>query len=275
MKPALLEPGGAEVSVETAPVRRQELVDRNLFHHRVPRAVRDAKLPRCALGQRPARAEARRVAHPCRLYRRLSRLDDVGVLEVVRVVRRDGVRTRDPTRAGREERGEVACALAAAFGAVMAVRGRVEGDHEEAAKRFDGADVGRRLAPRPRVTADIGLHRALDDERRSGRRIHRVETDFLRVVGRIEGQLVPGEGAVGETEGRGDDGRGEKNWGRGARTAAPPPRVGPQDQAETFGQVLSIQVYVEVGSPLGQPGGAVILRMGIVIMRFGSRIWNS
>src|SRR6266436_9840351 len=72
-----------------------------------------------------------------------------------------------------------------------------------------------------------------------------------------------------------DLGRGEKKWGRGARTAAPPPRVSPQDQAETFGQVLSIQVYVEVGSPLGQPGGAVMLRMGMVIMRFGSRIWNS
>ena len=41
---------------------------------------------------------------------------------------------------------------------------------------------------------------------------------------------------------------------------------------DTFGQVCSIQVYVEVGSPLGQPGGAVIFRIGMVIMRFGSRI---
>jgi len=40
------------------------------------------------------------------------------------------------------------------------------------------------------------------------------------------------------------------------------------------GQVLSIQVYVEVGSPFGQPGGAVIERMGIVMMRSGSRIGN-
>ena len=99
----------------------------------------------------------------------------------------------------------------------------------------------------------------------------------MRVVGGIEGQLVPGQGAVGETEGSGDDGRDEKKWGRGARTAAPPPRVSPQDQAETFGQVFSIQVYVRVLSSdgAGQLGGAVMLRMGMVIMRFGSRIWNS
>ena len=42
----------------------------------------------------------------------------------------------------------------------------------------------------------------------------------------------------------------------------------------TCGQVLSIQVYVDVGSPFGQPGGAVMLRIGIVVMRFGSRIGN-
>jgi hypothetical protein len=41
---------------------------------------------------------------------------------------------------------------------------------------------------------------------------------------------------------------------------------------DTFGQVCSIQVYVEVGSPLGHPGGAVMFRIGMVIMRFGSRI---
>ena len=45
-------------------------------------------------------------------------------------------------------------------------------------------------------------------------------------------------------------------------------------QAFICGQVLSIQVYVEVGSPLGQPGGAVMLRIGIVMIRVGSRIWN-
>ena len=45
-------------------------------------------------------------------------------------------------------------------------------------------------------------------------------------------------------------------------------------QTLSVGQVLSIQVYVEVGSPLGQPGGAVMFRIGIVMMRLGSRIWN-
>ena len=42
----------------------------------------------------------------------------------------------------------------------------------------------------------------------------------------------------------------------------------------TFGQVFSIHVYVEVGSPLGHPGGAVMFRIGMVIIFLGSRIWN-
>src|SRR5256885_1770292 len=42
----------------------------------------------------------------------------------------------------------------------------------------------------------------------------------------------------------------------------------------SFGQVCSIQVYVDVGSPLGHPGGAVMLRIGIVIIRLGSRTRN-
>src|SRR6266480_5257895 len=43
----------------------------------------------------------------------------------------------------------------------------------------------------------------------------------------------------------------------------------------TFGQVLSIHVYVEVGSPFGHPGGAVMFLIGIVIILWGSRIWKS
>src|SRR5262249_50545141 len=58
-------------------------------------------------------------------------------------------------------------------------------------------------------------------------------------------------------------------WGRGR--GRPLPR---RPQTLALGQVLSIQVYVEVGSPLGQLGGAVMFRIGIVIIRFGSRIWN-
>src|SRR3989441_13231035 len=42
----------------------------------------------------------------------------------------------------------------------------------------------------------------------------------------------------------------------------------------SFGQVWSIQVYVDVGSPLGHPGGAVIFRIGIVNIRLGSRTRN-
>src|SRR5713226_8592458 len=45
-----------------------------------------------------------------------------------------------------------------------------------------------------------------------------------------------------------------------------------RDRHATFGQVLSIHVYVDVGSPFGQPGGAVMFRIGIVIIRLGSRI---
>src|SRR6266851_4670081 len=42
----------------------------------------------------------------------------------------------------------------------------------------------------------------------------------------------------------------------------------------TVGQVWSIQVYVEVGSPFGQPGGAVMFRIGMVMIRAGSRMGN-
>src|SRR5215831_13757168 len=45
-------------------------------------------------------------------------------------------------------------------------------------------------------------------------------------------------------------------------------------QACSFGQVSSIQVYVAVGSFFGQLGGAVILRIGMVIIRVGSRMGN-
>ena len=61
---------------------------------------------------------------------------------------------------------------------------------------------------------------------------------------------------------------------RPGKQVAPLPRPRTPAQALTVGQVLSIQVYVEVGSPFGQPGGAVMLRIGIVMMRFASRIWN-
>src|SRR3954451_11061655 len=44
--------------------------------------------------------------------------------------------------------------------------------------------------------------------------------------------------------------------------------------AFTWGQVWSIHVYVEVGSPFGHPGGAVMLRMGMVMIRAGSRMGN-
>src|SRR6266852_7567463 len=42
----------------------------------------------------------------------------------------------------------------------------------------------------------------------------------------------------------------------------------------TVGHVWSIQVYVEVGSPFGQPGGAVMFRIGMVMIRAGSRMGN-
>src|SRR5262249_57524491 len=99
--------------------------------------------------------------------------------------------------------------------------------------------------------------------------------------------------------GRGSGGRGRgapcgrraRGGARGGRAGGgaglvcrgvPRPCAAPPDEAQAMttryaliaGQVLSIHVYVEVGSPLGQPGGAVMLRIGIVMMRAGSRIGN-
>src|SRR6266536_1364238 len=62
-------------------------------------------------------------------------------------------------------------------------------------------------------------------------------------------------------------GGGSAEWGRPSPSA-------PRGQALADGQVLSIHVYVDVGSPFGHPGGAVMFRIGIVMMRAGSRIGN-
>src|SRR5207245_8293701 len=91
-----------------------------------------------------------------------------------------------------------------------------------------------------------------------------------------------GDKTTGSREVRGRPGRGcfprtESGGWRparrsGGRAVLHPPsarRLAGYDR--TFGQVCSIQVYVDVGSPLGHPGGAVIFRMGIVTIRLGSR----
>src|SRR5262245_45680519 len=120
------------------------------------------------------------------------------------------------------------------------------------------------------------MHRALGDEGGGRRRLDRVDLDLLRIERGIERQLVAGARRRGETK-HGGEGGGEPGAERGAAAAAPHLHAMPQDQAVTFGQVLSIQVKVRVLSSegAGQFGGAVMLRMGMVIMRFGSRIWNS
>src|SRR2546428_545831 len=62
--------------------------------------------------------------------------------------------------------------------------------------------------------------------------------------------------------------------GEGGSGREPALRCAAAGYDRSFGQVCSIQVYVDVGSPLGHPGGAVILRIGIVIIRLGSRTRN-
>src|SRR6185295_15074664 len=97
----------------------------------------------------------------------------------------------------------------------------------------------------------------------------------------------PADSSRGRTAARGrcgQDREGDESGGEGREGShrstrpSPPPggegHFGRPPQAFICGQVLSIQVYVEVGSPFGQPGGAVMLRIGIVMMRVGSRIWN-
>jgi hypothetical protein len=105
-----------------------------------------------------------------------------------------------------------------------------------------------------------------------------LEPDLLRIVAGVERQLVAGAGRSGQERERRESG-GESGEGSHRSIRPSPPRGGEglfdrPTQAFICGQVLSIQVYVEVGSPFGQPGGAVMLRIGIVMMRLGSRIWN-
>ena len=120
---------------------------------------------------------------------------------------------------------------------------------------------------------------------RRGRGRQRLDADLLRVVGGVERQLVTGaRQRAAESEATAQDGedaedaqdgpRRMREPERGGERRRPFPGRGADAQALTVGQVLSIQVYVDVGSPFGQPGGAVMLRIGIVMMRFGSRIWN-
>jgi len=106
------------------------------------------------------------------------------------------------------------------------------------------------------------------------RRGQGLETDLLRIVAGIERQLVAR--ACGFRQTRENDQRAPQDPERPPRGPSPPPGGEGRDgaQALSVGQVLSIQVYVEVGSPFGQPGGAVMLRIGIVMIRVGSRIWK-
>src|SRR5262249_38281661 len=146
------------------------------------------------------------------------------------------------------------------------------------------------------IRADICMDGALLQQCGACARLQQFDADFLGVVGRVIWQLMagigPGGGEHREQHGHEEYGNrlrhaisthtapqeGLSPWiDHGPQFSAPRPdlltswgrdphvSVSALSSAhigltsvypDTFGQVWSIQVYVEVGSPLGQPGGA-------------------
>ena len=215
-----------------------------------------------------------------------ARLDQVGVLQVVGVIGRHRIRMKDIGAGVRRERLDDPRGGLAALAAVgERRRRRVQRDDDVGREGFARSDIGGNLPAVEGIGADVGVERALGEQRARGGGSHRLDANLLRVVGRDRtaardrrGRRSPRRTAATPSAARRRrtprrprrmrPGR----KGPGKRVRPPSPAPDASAQALTVGQVLSIQVYVDVGSPLGQPGGAVILRIGIVMIRFGSRI---
>jgi hypothetical protein len=120
-------------------MRGKQVIEGDLFHRGIPRTVRDTQLPRRALRERAAGAEPRCLACSCR--RHLDGGYHVGVLEIVGVIRRDGIGVRHPARPRHEQPRDAAGAPAAALGGVETRRGRIEGDEEKASEGLEGGHV--------------------------------------------------------------------------------------------------------------------------------------
>jgi len=179
----------------------------------------------------------------------------------------------EPGDAGRADRPRGAERARAAGGRAVRGRGRgARGHHYVAGERLDRAHVGRKAASPERIRPHVGVERAATELRHRRGGGQGLEPDLLRIVAGVERQLVAGAGRSGQERERRESG-GESGEGAHRSIRPSPPRGGEglfdrPTQAFICGQVLSIQVYVEVGSPF------VMLRIGIVMMRLGSRIWN-
>jgi hypothetical protein len=146
VEPSLLEPGGREGTARADRVRGQEALEIHLLD-----------------GYRPGGR-----ARGSGLDGLARSLGEVPVLEVVGVIGRDRVWMRDVTGA----RGAQALAGARGGGAAGrgVGRGRVEARHQVAAERVDGGHVGGEPAAREGIATDIGVERAVPEERHRGGR---------------------------------------------------------------------------------------------------------
>ena len=239
--PSRLDPGGTHASVRTHRVLHPQRRDLGQLDGDIPVGPRGPQGRRDqARGPVAGGAHAQGSAGPGRTRSSARGGGEIGVLEVVGMVGRDGVGVRAVPRTGHEGFRHRPGGEAAGAGVPGKARRRIHRDEHECGERFGRRDCGGDRAVREGIGAEIGVKRPDGELRgRRGRGEH-AEGDLLRVVGSVEGELVPGaagaRGAERRGQRRGDDRdtartglHGGVSWllARGQVGTAPGRKVGP------------------------------------------------
>ena len=221
VEPALLQPGRSDPAGEPRRRLAQELLERHFLERRVPLAVggppgRAGSEAGDASGHtKPRNRSSRRGAT-------LRRLDEVGVVHVVLVPGRDGIRVDDVLGLRRGQRRRQTHRRRAALARVgeRAAR-RIEREHDERAERFDPRQLRRAL--RRREWPDVRMNRVPGQEPQRGPRLRGRHGDLLRIEGRVIRNLVP------RLRPRREDG--EEHQHRGEHASHDYARAGPEAPA--------------------------------------------